>query len=199
MLYKRRFYTDPHDRKREIPASSLKKMRKKQKISVMKYWFLERFENPVNGSPYETAEGGYIFIWGGPFDASEQLAHEFSGRVSEKIIADTAQELETEHECYEWTYANVNDEPEEFYEIDATLDDKTPLGTLQYNLMSMKKLLKEKDLMDESLHRFQLMMIFGFCITSLESYLSHIFIDKVLKNEKLKGKYIQAESRMNDF
>ena len=32
------------------------------------------FEDPANETPYESSEGGYIYIWGGPYDALEQLS-----------------------------------------------------------------------------------------------------------------------------
>jgi len=34
---------------------------------MMADWFLANFENPAECTPYESAEGGYQWIWGGPY------------------------------------------------------------------------------------------------------------------------------------
>ena len=60
---------------------------------AMKEWFLSKFENPVEHTPYESAEGGYIYIWGGPFDAEDVLGDEFGGIVSDETIEECAREL----------------------------------------------------------------------------------------------------------
>ena len=50
---------------------------------------------------------------------------------------------------------------------------RTALGKKRQQ--DIRRLLTEKDKMDQSLHKFQLMMLYGFCITSLEAYLSDVF------------------------
>ncbi len=47
--------------------------------SVMRSWFYTNYENPSEHTPFESKEGGYIYIWGGPFDAREELEDVFSG------------------------------------------------------------------------------------------------------------------------
>lgn len=44
-------------------------------------WFFSRFTNPANGVPYETAEGGYQYYAGGPYDALDQIQDNFDGRT----------------------------------------------------------------------------------------------------------------------
>lgn len=86
-----------------------------------------------------------------------------------------------------------------YYELEASLSNPNSLDTLHRSLESMKQLLEEKDLMNANLHKFQLMMVFGFCITSLEAYLWHVFTTKVLKDEALKKKYIKSDGQLNSF
>lgn len=43
----------------------------------MAEWFLENYEDPVNGVPYESAEGGYQYYAGGPCDVREELGDTF--------------------------------------------------------------------------------------------------------------------------
>jgi hypothetical protein len=40
-------------------------------------WFFENYEDPANGVPYETAEGGYVYYLGGPYDPWEVIGEEF--------------------------------------------------------------------------------------------------------------------------
>ncbi len=55
-------------------------------------WFHWNFEDPANETPYESREGGYQYIWGGPFDALEQLGDRFGGLVPDEAIEAAAQE-----------------------------------------------------------------------------------------------------------
>lgn len=46
-------------------------------VDEMVEWFLENYEDPANGVPYESAEGGYIYILGGPYHADDVLSEKF--------------------------------------------------------------------------------------------------------------------------
>ena len=66
----------------------------------MEQWFRENFEDPVERTPYVSADGGYIWIWGGPYDAREELYKRFGDSVPEIVIEELASKLESE--CGEW-------------------------------------------------------------------------------------------------
>jgi len=181
-----------------VSSPDLVKMEKERQIGIMRHWFYQRYEDPVHSMPYDSAEGGYAFLNGGPFDAREILEDEFSGIVAEEAIEELTHELEME--CIEWTRTDSYDQElfpreEEFYEVEAALDDQKPLENLKQNLSLLRQLLAEKDLMDQSLHKFQLMMIYTFCVTSLEAYLSDMFVKKVMSDKELKKKYLQSEKK----
>jgi len=74
---------------------------KEEQIEEIKEWFFKNFENPVDCLPYESKEGGYIYIWGGPYDAREEIENEFGGIVDENIIDEVASELE--EITWEWS------------------------------------------------------------------------------------------------
>ena len=69
-------------------------------IDIMKTWFYKNYENPAERTPHDSSEGGYIWIWGGPYDASDVLESEFSGIVADDVIDSLVKELEDE--CWEW-------------------------------------------------------------------------------------------------
>lgn len=205
MPTKETYYTDPDveggQYQHTISRTALGKMGKKRQRDVMRHWFYERYEDPVNSQPYESREGGYIFVNGGPYDAREELEAEFSPLVKQAVIDELANELEDE--CLYWTHTDSYDlelypEDEDFYEIDAALDNQTPLVNLTQSLVRLRLLLAEKDKMDQSLHKFQLMMIYGFCITSLEAYLSDAFAKRVMSDKNLKKKYLQSEQSLKE-
>jgi len=52
---------------------------------VMRHWFISNYENPAERTPYESKEGGYIYIWGGPYDAGEVLGELFGGYTSQRM------------------------------------------------------------------------------------------------------------------
>ena len=48
-----------------ITATELRRAGRDTQLDVMRQWFDANYEDPVENTPYETAEGGYIYIWGG--------------------------------------------------------------------------------------------------------------------------------------
>ncbi len=195
-------YTDPESLEESITRSAFRKMGKQKQIDVMKRWFRERYEDPAHSTPYCSEEGGYIYINGGPFDAREELEDEFGDRAKDGTIESLATELESE--CWDWTHTDWYDQilwprDDDFYEIEASLSNATPINTLISSLNSMTELLAAKDATEPHLHRFQLMMIFSFCITTLEAYLGHVFTTAVLGSEDSKIKYLRSGGRMDGF
>jgi hypothetical protein len=49
---------------------------------VLIAWFLERYEEPHHHVPHDSAEGGYQYFNGGPYDAGEVLADQFPNAPS---------------------------------------------------------------------------------------------------------------------
>jgi len=39
-------------------------------IEAMVSWFFENFEDPAHSTPWD---GGYVYIWGGPYDAADEI------------------------------------------------------------------------------------------------------------------------------
>src|SRR5262245_34602401 len=79
-----------------VSRTAFRRMRKAEKRELMVRWFHENFENPAESLPYESAEGGYQWIWGGPYDAREQLFDKFGDFVPESLIEEVAEEVERE-------------------------------------------------------------------------------------------------------
>ncbi len=56
-------------------------------------WVVDNYEDPVHSTPIDGGE--YQYIWGGPFDARELIADEFSGEASEEVLDLASEELES--------------------------------------------------------------------------------------------------------
>src|SRR5580700_2917694 len=68
---------------------------------TMEDWFRQRFEDPNEGTTYESELGGYLWIWVGPYDADEELQDQFQGVVPDEVIEELVTSLE--RECVEAT------------------------------------------------------------------------------------------------
>lgn len=80
----------------------------------------------------------------------------------------------------------------DYYDIVAALNAEHPIMDLNQNLKSLIDLL-EQTKPETSLHHFQLKMIFTFAITSMEAYLSSVFIKTTLGSDEFKDAYLKSQ------
>lgn len=90
-----RYYSDD-DFEKGVTRSQLKRLGHVRQIEYMLHWFGRNFEDPANETPYNSEEGGYLYIWGGPYDAAEELFDEFGDIVPETRIQEVIDEVERE-------------------------------------------------------------------------------------------------------
>jgi len=95
-------------RKRE--SQRLSSLSRGETVSEIKAWFFSNYEDPAESCPYETREGGYQYIWGGPYDAREEIEGNFGGMVDDSIIDEVVDELNLI--SWEWSGAS-NKYPED--------------------------------------------------------------------------------------
>jgi hypothetical protein len=78
----------------------------------MAEWFLTNFENPAENTPWD--EGAYVYIWGGPYYAREELEEVFGELTTESAIEAAAEQIEdAEDGSLEWAPASSRMQPEE--------------------------------------------------------------------------------------
>lgn len=75
-----------------LTRSQLKRASRARQIEYMEHWFRYYFEDPGHETPRD--EGDFVYIWGGPYDAREQLYEEFGDLVSDERIDEVTEELE---------------------------------------------------------------------------------------------------------
>lgn len=92
-------------------------------VDAMVGWFQENFEDPAMETPYE---GEYIYIWGGPYDASEELYDAFPD-AGEDLIARAVDEIQADG-TFDWAPAGrrvqPDDEPEDENDDDQPLEER---------------------------------------------------------------------------
>jgi hypothetical protein len=79
-----------------VSRTAFRRMRKAEKLELMIGWFHQNYEDPAQKTPYESAEGGYQWIWGGPYEARDELYSKFGDIVSESLIEEAVKEIESD-------------------------------------------------------------------------------------------------------
>ena len=85
---------------------------KKVAISEMEEWFYTHYQDPNESCPYDSEEGGFIYIWGGPYDPEEELFDNFSGTYPESLIKEAAEKIIEDTDIHEWSGEYPEEEPE---------------------------------------------------------------------------------------
>lgn len=62
-------------------------------IAAMRRWFLERYENPANETPWDGEDKEYVFVWGGPYDPNDEIQSRFGGTVALDVMMELITEL----------------------------------------------------------------------------------------------------------
>lgn len=95
---RRRAYYLDEDR---FSPSQFRRLSKRRQVEAMVQWFHENYEDPAVRMPYESAEGGYQWIWGGPYSPIEQISDQFSDISDEASIEEAAAEI-TRDGLFDW-------------------------------------------------------------------------------------------------
>lgn len=90
-------------------------------IKLLVEWFHHYYEDPANETPYNSREGGYLYIKGGPYNAEEELRDDFEGIVSEEAIMAAVDEIQRDG-LFDWAPSPNHPASQDFYE-DALAED----------------------------------------------------------------------------
>lgn len=162
---------------------------------IMKSWFLENYEDPAERTPYESREGGYIYIWGGPYDALDELSL-FSGYVDDEVIEELADELSAD--CPLWTSAPKDSDYDDEY-INLILSDNEYFQSFMDTMNHIVSITDAK--IDEKPKSHLLGILYVSVITAIETYLSDAFINTVVGNYNFTKQLTQTnpEFRLRKF
>lgn len=168
-------------------SEALRAADRETQLGVMETWFQQHFEDPAERTPYESAEGGYLWIWGGPYDAREELEGEFSGVVPDDVIDELADKLEGE--CREWA---PTPSAEDYY--DYLVEDIARITEYYHNfsraISDIEILLETK--VDNNVASCFRRLLYVNVVTALETYLSDAFINTVVNKPELMRQFIET-------
>jgi|GEM_PF-6592397 len=71
-------------------------------VSRLVQWFHHFYEHPQNEMPPDKEEGGYFFVYGGPYDAETELQDEFGSTVPYAAIEQAVEEIQSDG-TFEWS------------------------------------------------------------------------------------------------
>ena len=153
----------------------------------MEEWFRAHFEDPAERTPYESAEGGYIWIWGGPYDAFDELYGEFGGTVADDLIEELAAELTGENP--EWAPVPSPSDYDDFL-FESVSANENALETFEWATGEVEQLLNLQIgfPLDGPLNR----LLYANVIAALETYLSDAFINTVLREERHLRRFVET-------
>lgn len=173
-----------------VTLPDLAALDRESQIQAMRSWFYERFEDPAERTPYESREGGYLWIWGGPFDAREELESQFSGHVPDDVITELVEELEGE--CWQWAPVSKPEDYDDFddYFVDDVVAIEDCHNEFIRAVTDIRSLLSIDAPMDVTAKLHSL--IFVNAITALETYLSDKFIKRVMSDDEALRRCVES-------
>jgi hypothetical protein len=117
------------DHEHGLTRTDFRRLPKSEKIALMVEWFCQNYEDPAEHTPYETAEGGFQYVWGGPYDANDEIGSKFGGLVPDKWIEEAVHKVEIDG-ILEWapvrTDSDYDDEPIPEPPLDDIADEAGP-------------------------------------------------------------------------
>ena len=172
-----------------ITVNALQKADPEIQREVMKVWFYSHFEDPVHSCPYNSGEGGYQFIYGGPYEAGEELQQEFSGILSDDVIEELAEDLT--NECAEWS-GDSSVAPDDFTEWDYEPSEELPkhLQTFNNSITNVTALLGVE--VPPAQQRHFRGMLYVSVIMAMEAYLLDNFLSCLNSDNTAFRKYIET-------
>lgn len=171
----------------------IKNATEEEQIEAMRRWFYARYEDPANSMPYDGREGGFQFIWGGPYDPDDEIQERFGGVVPFEVMRSLIEDLWQEAGD-EWApvYAEGLDYDEEFV---SRVDDRDePLRYLQTRLNQIDTVLGTDA--NARISDLVLQMVHGSMIAALEAFLADTMTYWLKAEKKVLRDFV---SRNKDF
>ncbi len=87
---------EAHEELANLTDDQLRALPKEKQKTYIIDWFHSQFWDPAHETPYDGREGGYQYVYGGPYEAREELEEKFGGIVEEYIIENAVEEIESD-------------------------------------------------------------------------------------------------------
>lgn len=135
---------------------------------AIRQWFLSRFCDPANDTPYNGREGGYLYIHGGPYDADNELCGRFGDLFDDEVVRAVVDDVESDG-IYEWAPIHTEPDYDEYFSFE--VESEAP------PYQQFRQRLSEIDSLNvatlDSEHKVLLrQLLYSHLIAALETYLS---------------------------
>ena len=84
-----------------ISRARFEEMDEGEQREWMRAWFFQNFEDPNNQTPWDSETKSYMYLWGGPFHASDQLWEKFGDIVFDALIEEVVEEIQRDG-TFDW-------------------------------------------------------------------------------------------------
>ncbi len=178
-----------------ITATQLRRANRETQKEVMEAWFRENFQDPVDCCPYDSGEGGYQYIYGGPYEPHEVLQEEFEGVANAEVIKELSDELFDESAEWEGRDRDVDTENDwdpnlTNYFFRSLTASAGPIVEFQHSIGDVKTLLKGPA--DGGAGQCLLRLLYVNVITALEAYLADFFSSAITEHKELFRKFVET-------
>ncbi len=135
---------------------------------AMRQWFLSRFWDPANDTPYNGREGGYLYIHGGPYEAEDELYGMFGGLFDDEIVRAVIDDVESDG-IYEWAPMHTQPDYDDYFAFEVESED-LPYQQFIQRLSEIDSL--NATALDSEHKRLLRQLLYSHLIAALETYLS---------------------------
>jgi hypothetical protein len=170
-----------------VTASDLRKADRDTQLDAMRTWFFQNFEDPAEHTPYD---GGYVYIWGGPYESDEELRTEFEGSVPDDVI----EELESELQDISWEWAPVagGDASESFLGVSSDY-----FSVFRSSILDILSVLAEP--MEVPARSITNRLLYANVVTTLECFLADFFNAQIRTEPALFRRFIETTQAFKEW
>jgi len=118
----KRYFTDD-DPEHGLTPAQLKRTNSKAKVEYMVAWFRDHFEDPSFRTPYESSEGGFIWVFGGPYNAYDELFGEFHNIATPRQIEEAIKIVQSDG-IWDWAPGNKHPDWIDAHQDEPDFDDE---------------------------------------------------------------------------
>lgn len=155
-------------------------------IEAMRQWFLSRYEDPANSTPYNGKEGGYLFVHGGPYDPNDEIQERFHEVVEYDVMEELVENLYQEVGD-EWAPIEREVDYDDALSLEIGYPDE-PFRMLEVRLEQIAAVMTVHGSLQAQ--QLVLQLAYGATITALESYLWDTVSYWTSHNEEVRKEFV---------
>lgn len=115
-----------------LSQDAFTQMEPNEQLELMIQWFFENFEDPANETPWDGEDKEYVYIWGGPYNANDEIRAKFEGLVTEHLLEEVVGQIEEDgvdwapqpnSPFYDDGRSEEDEQPPESFPLDVFLDE----------------------------------------------------------------------------